>query len=75
MASSYGNIVGSVVGAVICSVGSGVFYLNRTLATREEINQTKQEMKQEVKEVKEELKSDIKENREALQKIYEVLTK
>ena len=72
---SYQSIAASIAGAIVCSVGSGVLYLSRTLATRDEINETKQEMKQEIKEVKEELKSEIKENREALKQIYRILTK
>ena len=53
---------------------AGLFYLSRSLTTREEINETKQEMKEVIKEVKEELKGDIKENRETLKQIYGLLT-
>ena len=73
-AGSYQGIVASVAGAIVCSVGSGLFYLTRSLATRQEINEAKQEMKKEIKEVKEELKGDIKENGDTLKQIYGLLT-
>lgn len=71
IAKSYQGTVASIV----VTVGSGVLYLSRSLATREEINETKQEMKKEITEVKTELKSDISENRKTLEKIYDLLIK
>ena len=73
--SYHSAIAVGITGTLICCVGSGAIYcLRRTLASREEVNQIKQEVKQEIKQVKEELKGDIKGNRDLLRRIYGVLT-
>ena len=51
-AAFYKDIVANVAGAALCFVGSRLVYLSLSLTTREEVNESKQEIKKKLNKLK-----------------------